>query len=74
MKLQQIVAYINLLDSMSMSAECQEAVRVLDGILHVVTNHELQLNKLGRALDQDFANIKNKLKRSIMKTEMKIVG
>jgi hypothetical protein len=59
MKLQQIVAYINLLDSLSMSAECQEAVRVLDGILHVVTNHELQLNKLSQALDQDFANIKN---------------
>ena len=38
MKLQQIVAYINLLDSLSMDSECREAVRVLDSILHVVTS------------------------------------
>jgi len=59
MKLQQIVAYINLLDSLSMDSECREAVRVLDSILHVVTHHELQFKQLSQTLDQDFVNFKS---------------
>lgn len=59
MKLQDVVAYINLLDSLSMDAECKEAVRILDSILHVVANHPLQLNMFSKTLEQDFNNIAN---------------
>ncbi len=59
MKLQDIVAYINLLDSLSADAECKEAVRLLDSILHVVVNHPLQLNMFSKTLEQDFNNIAN---------------
>lgn len=59
MKLQDVVAYINLLDSLSMDAECQEAVRLLDSILHVVSRHPLQLNMFSKTLQQDFTNISN---------------
>jgi len=59
MKLQDVVAYINLLDSLSMDAECKEAVRILDSILHVVVNHPLQLNMFSKTLEQDFNNIAN---------------
>jgi hypothetical protein len=59
MKLQDVVAYINLLDSLSMDAECKEAVRLLDSILYVVVNHPLQLNMFSKTLEQDFNNIAN---------------
>lgn len=59
MKLQDVVAYINLLDSLSADAECKEAVRLLDGILHVVTNHQMQLESFSSTLTQDFNNIAN---------------
>lgn len=59
MKLQQIIAYINLIDSLSADSECREALRVLDSILHVVVNHELKFKQLNQTLSQDFSNIKN---------------
>jgi hypothetical protein len=57
MKLREIVAYINLLDSLSMDAECNEAVRLLDSILHIVTNHSLQLDMFSNTLTNDFKTI-----------------
>ena len=57
MKLQEVVAYINLLDSLSAEAECREAVRILDSILHVVVNHQLQLNMFSKTLANDFETI-----------------
>ncbi len=57
MKLQDIVAYINLLDSVSADAECKEAVRILDSILHMVVNHPLQLNMFSKTLSNDFEAI-----------------
>lgn len=57
MKLQEVVAYINLLDSLSADAECREALRILDSILHVVTNHSLQLNMFSKTLANDFETI-----------------
>jgi SAM-dependent methyltransferase len=57
MKLREIVAYINLLDSLSMDAECNEAVRLLDSILHIVTNHSLQLDMFSKTLTNDFETI-----------------
>ena len=62
MKLQDVVAYINLLDSLSADAECKEAVRILDSILHVVANHPLQLNAFSKTLSNDFDAISNGVK------------
>jgi hypothetical protein len=62
MKLQDVVAYINLLDSLSMDAECNEAVRILDSILHLVTNHPLQIDMFNKTLIQDFNNFNNGVK------------
>jgi hypothetical protein len=59
MTLRDIVAYINLLDSLSIDVECQEAVRLLDSTLHVVTNHSLQIDMFSKTLTQDFTNIAN---------------
>lgn len=57
MKLQEVVAYINLLDSLSADAECNEAVRILSSILHVVSNHPLQPNMFSKTLANDFETI-----------------
>lgn len=57
MKLQDVVAYINLLDSLSADAECKEAVRILDSILHVITTHSLQLNMFSKTLANDFETV-----------------
>lgn len=59
MKLKDIVAYINLLDSLSMDVECREALRVLDGIQHVVVSHNMQFKALSQTLGQDFENIQH---------------
>jgi hypothetical protein len=72
MKLQEVVAYINLLDSLSMEAECNEAVRILDGILHLVTNHSLQIDMFSKTLIQDFTNFDNGVKAfSLTLTQLK---
>ena len=59
MKLQEVVAYINLLDALSADAECKEAVRILDSILHIVANHPLQLDTFSKTLTKDFDAISN---------------
>jgi len=57
MTLKDIVAYINLLDSLSISAETQETVRLLDSVLHVVGNHSIQLDSYGKNLRQNFSSV-----------------
>jgi hypothetical protein len=57
MTLKDIVAYINLLDSLSIHAETQETVRLLDSVLHVVGNHSIQLDSYGKNLRQNFSSI-----------------
>lgn len=57
MTLKDIVAYINLLDSLSIGAETQETVRLLDSVLHVVHNHSVQLDSYSKNLEQNFSNI-----------------
>ena len=59
MKLQDIISYINLLSTLSMEAECKEAMRQLESILHVVANHRLQLGSFDKTLEKDFTNIVN---------------
>ncbi len=57
MKLSEIVAYINLLDTLSADAEVAEAVRCLDSILHVVFHHEIQMGNHGKNLLENFESI-----------------
>ena len=46
MKLSEIVAYLNLLESLQVHEEASEATRKLAAVLHVVVNHAVQiLNK-----------------------------
>jgi SAM-dependent methyltransferase len=62
MKLSEIVAYINLLDSMSVDAECREALRILDGVLNVVTSYPIQLDSYSRNLGKNFTSISSGVK------------
>lgn len=62
MKLSDIVAYLNLLDSLSINNECQEALRILDGVLHVIVNHQIQLDSYSRNLGKNFSSISNGVK------------
>jgi SAM-dependent methyltransferase len=57
MTLKDIVAYINLLDSLSISAETQETVRLLASVLHVVDTHSVQLDSYSKTLEQNFSSI-----------------
>jgi hypothetical protein len=56
MTLKEIVAYINLLDSLSISVETQETVRLLESVLHVVSNHSIQLDSYSKNLGQNFSS------------------
>jgi hypothetical protein len=57
MKLSEIVAYLNLIDSLSIDAECREALRILDGVLNVVANYPIQLDSYSRNLGKNFTSI-----------------
>ena len=61
MKLSEIVAYINLLDSVSTDIECEEAVRKLDSLLHIVVNHAMQLGRTSHELTEDFKSVTTSL-------------
>lgn len=62
MKLSEIVAYINLLDSVSTDIECEEAVRKLDSLLHIVVNHSMQLGRISHELTENFNSVNSALK------------
>ena len=57
MTLKDIVAYINLLDSLSVGAETRRTVRLLDSVLHVVGNHSIQLESYSKNLEQNLSSI-----------------
>ena len=59
MKLSKIVAYLNLLESLQVHEEAGQGLRRLAAVLHVVTNHEVQVNTCSKNLEQNFAEIKN---------------
>jgi hypothetical protein len=56
MKLSDIVAYLNLLDSLDTNGECSLATSKLNHITHVVTGHADQdqtaSNKIKKAFDE----------------------
>jgi SAM-dependent methyltransferase len=61
MKLSEIVAYLNLLESLQVHEEASEATRKLAAVLHVVTNHEVQVNTCSQDLEQNFVAVKTAL-------------
>ena len=58
MKLSEIVAYLNLLETLDVHQEASEATRRLDAVLHVVANHALQVNTCSQDLEQNFDAVK----------------
>jgi SAM-dependent methyltransferase len=61
MKLSEIVAYLNLLDSLSVHEEAAESIRRLSAVLHVVANHSVQVNDCSQDLEQCFDSVKGGL-------------
>jgi SAM-dependent methyltransferase len=61
MKLSEIVAYLNLLDTLDVHDEAAESTRKLAAILHVVTGHEIQVNNCTQALQQNYNSVTNAL-------------
>jgi SAM-dependent methyltransferase len=61
MKLSEIVAYLNLLESLQVHEEAREATRKLAAVLHVVVNHAVQVNTCSQDLEQDFDAVKTAL-------------
>jgi hypothetical protein len=61
MKLSKIVEYLNLLDSLQVQDEAAEATRKLAAVLHVVANHELQVNSCTQDLQQAFETVNQSL-------------
>ena len=58
MKLSEIVAYLNLLDSLSVHQEVAESTRRLAAVLHVVANHVVQIDSYSQDLEQNFDAVK----------------
>lgn len=61
MKLSEIVAYLNLLDSLSTHNEAAESTRRLAAVLHVITNHAVQVNTCSQDLAKNFDAVKLEL-------------
>jgi hypothetical protein len=61
MKLSKIVEYLNLLDSLQVQDEAAEATRRLAAVLHVVTNHAVQVDTRSQDLEQNFDAVRTGL-------------
>jgi len=59
MKLSEVVAYLNLLDSLEIEHEVSDAVRKLSAVLHVVMNHSMQIESVPQQLDHAFQEVKS---------------
>jgi SAM-dependent methyltransferase len=61
MKLSEIVAYLNLLESLQVHDQVGEATRRLAAVLHVVANHTVQVNTCSQDLEHNFDSVKTSL-------------
>jgi SAM-dependent methyltransferase len=57
MKLSEIVAYLDLLESLPTHEEASDATRRLAAVLHVVVNHTLQVDTCSQDLTQKFNEV-----------------
>ena len=70
MKLSQIVAYLNLLDSLDVAGECNIATGKLNHITHVVTNHADQDPTASNNITRVFNEITNSIAKYAGEIEM----
>jgi SAM-dependent methyltransferase len=61
MKLSEIVAYLNLLETLKVHDEAADATKKLAAVLHVVSNHELQIKSYTQELAQVFDSVNSSL-------------
>jgi len=61
MKLSEIVAYLNLLESLQVHEEAGEATRRLAAVLHAMTNHAVQVDTCSQDLEHYFDAVKTAL-------------
>ena len=61
MKLSDTVAYLNLLDSLDVDNECNQATKKLNNITHVVTEHAEEYQTASAAITQTFDEISNQI-------------
>ncbi len=57
MKLSEIVAYLNLLDTLDVRIESADAVRQLQAVSHVIENHQIQIKSHSRDLKDSIDSI-----------------
>lgn len=63
MKLSDIVAYLNLLDSLDVAGECAVSVGSLNNINHVVTQHADQFSTASHGISQTFDELVNNIQK-----------
>jgi hypothetical protein len=61
MKLSEIVAYLNHLESLDVHTEAAESTKRLAAVLHVIVNHELQIDTCSQDLEQVFDHVQQGL-------------
>ena len=57
MKLSEIVAYLNLLDSLDVRSECVTAIGKINHIRHIVSEHADQFDPISKVIDSTYNNI-----------------
>ena len=57
MKLSEIVAYLNLLESLDIGVECDEAMRRMAAVYHVIETHQIQIKSHTRELKDGIDSI-----------------
>jgi hypothetical protein len=63
MKLSNIVAYLNLLDSLDVESECSQAVGKLSHITHVVTEHSNKYQSASDTINKTFDELSNTINK-----------
>ena len=63
MKLSQVVAYLNLLDSTNMDPSYGNITDKLDDIMHAVKNRDLQYHSATTELDERLADVKHSISK-----------
>jgi len=61
MKLSEIVAYLNLLETLDVHNEAAEATRRLAAVLHVINNHAIQVDTRSHELENNFNSVNHSL-------------
>lgn len=69
MKLSEIVAYLNLLDSLDVEAECGQAVGKLSHIAHVITENSSKYQSASDSINQTFDDMNHTIAKFLSQIE-----